>query len=125
MIYIFNIGLSISSGAKHDQMDEFWSDSNWMTFVCSLACSCQNFGFFYQAVIFWRWNKEAARMLESDVSKFKWRFWSPRRLLMGSGPSGKVFRIFQTLNPVIMGWFWSSLRVQNGTVQIIRISPFN
>lgn len=35
--YISNIGLSTSSGAKHNQMDEFWSNSSWRTYVSHLA----------------------------------------------------------------------------------------
>ncbi|RXH72176.1 hypothetical protein DVH24_033714 [Malus domestica] len=53
LLYIFNIGHLTSSGAKRDQTDEFWSNSNWRMFVCSLACSYQNFSNFYQAIIFW------------------------------------------------------------------------
>ncbi|CAL9006392.1 unnamed protein product, partial [Prunus brigantina] len=33
--YISNIGLSTSSGAKHNQMDEFWSNSSWRTLIVS------------------------------------------------------------------------------------------
>jgi hypothetical protein len=35
--YFVNIGLLTSSGAKHNQMDEFWSNSSWRTFVSHLA----------------------------------------------------------------------------------------
>ncbi|KAI5323816.1 hypothetical protein L3X38_032889 [Prunus dulcis] len=32
-----NRGLLISSGAKRNQMDKFWSNSSWRTFVSHLA----------------------------------------------------------------------------------------
>ena len=61
LIYILNVGHSTSSGAKSDQTDEFWSDSNWRMFVCLSRWLCQNSRFFYQAVWPWRWNKGPAR----------------------------------------------------------------
>ncbi|RXH93949.1 hypothetical protein DVH24_016016 [Malus domestica] len=33
LLYIFNAGHSTSFGAKSDQTDEFWTDSNWRMFM--------------------------------------------------------------------------------------------